>query len=385
MADSIMGLISSLGFSSPEAFIALMFMVLAVIGAIVVVVTIRPLLEYYPYTYPNARIRARIGKLYNDKQITELTESDNLEEMKNYLRGSKDYSKFVDKYPIEKALDANLAESYDLLAKVSPDSLKPTFEMMLAKWDIKNIKSVLIAKEAKLNEEETENLLVPYGELKDNHDKLVDSSSVQELIVNLEGTPYAKILEDAMPDFKENGTLVTLESALDKYYYDRILTKSSSEEDDNTRMLHNYIGSKVDIANLKIILRAKVDGLDYNDIHKYVIDSGYQLREWKLKELMEAEDINGVLSGIEGTEYGKIVSEHILEFNQTNSIAPFEKALDEYERDLANNIFRKKPFGIGPIIGFINKKETEIKNLKVIARSKRGSRIPSSEVKEMLL
>ena len=52
---------------------------------------------------------------------------------------------------------------------------------------------------------------------------------------------------------------------------------------------------------------------------------------------------------------------------------------------MANNIFKKKPFGVGPIVGFINKKETEIKNLKIIARSKRGPVVPSSEIKEMLL
>jgi V/A-type H+-transporting ATPase subunit C len=52
---------------------------------------------------------------------------------------------------------------------------------------------------------------------------------------------------------------------------------------------------------------------------------------------------------------------------------------------MAKNIFKKKPFGIGPIIGFMYKKEDEIKNLKIIARSKRGPVVPSSEIKEMLL
>ena len=163
MEESIMGLINSFGFSSPEAFIALLVMVLAVIGAVVVVITFRPLMEYYPYTYPNARVRAKIGKLFNEKQISELAETETLEEVKNYLRGTRDYAKFVDKYPMEQALDANLAESYDLLAKVAPKTLAPTFDLMLDQWDIKNIKSVLIAKEAKLNEEETRELLVPYG------------------------------------------------------------------------------------------------------------------------------------------------------------------------------------------------------------------------------
>ncbi|RAP47094.1 MAG: ATP synthase A1 subunit C, partial [Methanosphaera sp. rholeuAM74] len=384
MEESIMGLINSFGFSSPEAFIALLVMVLAVIGAVVVVITFRPLMEYYPYTYPNARVRAKIGKLFNEKQISELAETETLEEVKNYLRGTRDYAKFVDKYPMEQALDANLAESYDLLAKVAPKTLAPTFDLMLDQWDIKNIKSVLIAKEAKLNEEETRELLVPYGALKDDQDKLIEAETVQELIVALEGTPYAKILEDALPDYNENKTLLTLESALDNYYYEKLLVASSSQEDDNTRMLHSYIGTKVDIANIKIILRAKDDGLPYEKINPYIINKGYHLREWKLKEFMEAEDMNSLLSSIESSEYGKVVADHIPEYNETKSITVFDEALDKYERDMAKNIFRKKPFGVGPIVGYMYKKEIEIKNLKIIARSKKGSAIPSSEIKEML-
>ena len=312
MEESITGLISSFGFS-PESFIALLVVVLAVIGAVIVVITFRPLMEYYPYTYPNARVRAKIGKILNDKQITELADSESLDEVKNYLRGQKDYAKFIDKYPIEQALDANLAESYDLLARIAPKDLKPTFDLMLDQWDIKNIKSVLIAKEAKLNDEETRELLVPYGVLKDDQDKLIEADSVQDIIVALEGTPYAKLLEDALPAYNENKTLLTLESALDNYYYERLLAKSASQADDNTRMLHSYVGTKIDISNIKIILRAKADGLTYDQINPYVINSGYQLREWKLKEFMESEDMNSLLSSIESSEYGSIITDHIPE------------------------------------------------------------------------
>ena len=41
MEESITGLITSFGFSSPEAFIALLVVVLAVIGAVIVVITYR--------------------------------------------------------------------------------------------------------------------------------------------------------------------------------------------------------------------------------------------------------------------------------------------------------------------------------------------------------
>lgn len=385
MEETITGIITSFGFSSIESFLALLVVVLGVIGAVIVVITFRPLMEYYPYTYPNSRVRAKIGKIFNEKQLTELTESENLDEFKNYLRGYKDFASLVDKYPIEKALDVNLAETYDLLARIAPKDLKPTFDIMLDQWDIKNIKSILIAKEAKLNEDETDELLVPYGTLKNDLTKLIEADSVQDIIVALEGTPYAKVLEDALPDFNENKTLLTLESALDNYYYSRLLVKSADQTDENTRMLHSYVGTQVDIANIKIILRAKADGLNYDQIKPYVVKQGYELREWKLKEFMESEDMTSLLSSIESSEYGKVIIDTIPEYNQTGSITVFDEALDGYERKMANNIFKKKPFGVGPIIGFLNKKEIEIKNLKIIARSKRGIALPSSEIKEMLL
>lgn len=385
MEESITGLISSFGFPSPEAFIAFFVVVIAIIGAIVVVVTFRPLMENYPYTYPDARVRAKLGKLLSDKQIGELAESESSDEVVNFLRGQKDYAEVVDKYPLEQALDVNLAESYDLLARIAPGDLKPTFDLLLDQWDIKNIKSILIAREAKLNEEETRELLVPYGELTDRQDKLLEADTVQDLIAELDGTPYARILEDVLPDYNENNTLLTLESALDKYYYERLLVKSSSQADDNTRMLHSYIGTQIDIDIIKIILRAKSDGLTHDQIKPYVIESGYQLRDWKVKELLESEDMNSLLSSIESSTYGSIIASNIPEYNQNESITIFDEALDQHIRTMADNISKKKPFGVGPIVGFMNKKEIEIKNLKIIARSKRGSSIPSSEIKEMLL
>ena len=51
----------------------------------------------------------------------------------------------------------------------------------------------------------------------------------------------------------------------------------------------------------------------------------------------------------------------------------------------AKKISLKNQFGIGPMIGFLNKKEREIKNLKIIARGKREEGFSSSMIKEMLI
>lgn len=385
MAEDITTLITGLGFPSVEAFIALLIIAIAVIALIAVISTIRPVLSMYPYTYPNARVRARKGRLFTDKQYTEILESQSLEEVKNYLRGIPDYTKYIDEFPLEKALDTQLAETYDLVARIAPDNSKDAFNFLLKKWDIRNIKSIIIAKEAGLDADETMNLLVPFGELSDKLNTLVDAENVTEVLNGLEGTDYAPILEDALPVYQETGILLPLEASLDKYLLENLLRTAATPEDDNTAYLREYIGNIVDISNIKIILRAKADGLNFEDIEPYMISNGYQVREWKLKDLMESEDVAGVVNGLEGTDYAPMLSESLNDYQETGSIATFETALDHHVNETANRISLKNQFGIGPMIGYLNKKEKEIKNLKTIVRGKKEQDLSTSVIKEMLV
>ena len=198
MADQITSVVTAMGFSSIESFLGLLFVVGAIIGVIAVIATIRPVLDNFPYAYPNARVRARMGRLLTEKQLSEIIEADDLEEVKNYLRGLPEYAKYVDQYPLEKALDAQLAETYDTLAKIAPGGIKPIFKVLLQKWDVTNIKSIIIAKEAGLSREETSDLLVPFGELNESMDKLLDTKSITDIITGLEGTEYARVLDECL-------------------------------------------------------------------------------------------------------------------------------------------------------------------------------------------
>ena len=384
MADSITTIVTALGFPSVESFIGLLLVGGAIIGAIVVIATIRPILDLFPFAYPNARVRARIGRLINEKQFSEILETENLEEFMNYLRGLPDYAKYVDRFPVEKALESQLAETYETLSKIAPASIREPFRVNLKKWDIRNIKSLITAKDAGLGAEETLNLLVPFGEIYETLEALTDSETVQDVVAGLEGTEYAQVLEDALSEYGETGMILPLEAALDRYYLENMMRAVGSPSDDNTKLLHTYFGTQVDISNIKIILRAKADGLSYDDISPYMIQEGYQLREWKLKDLMEAEDVSGVISGLEGTDYGPMLSEALSEYSATGSISVFERVLEENLNRMARNFALKKPFGVGPMIGFLSRKEVEVRNLKVIARSKREPGFPESMVKEML-
>lgn len=384
MADEIATLISSVGLT-PEAFIAFCVIAILVVGAVVVIITSRPILDIYPYLNPSARVRARKGRLFTEKQISEIVETNDVGEVENYLKGVPEYADALDDYPLDKALDVQRANTYDFIARVAPKEVKKPFVVMSKKTDINNIKSLLTAKEVGLTAEETKELLVPCGSLYDELESLVDAESVTDIVTSLDSTEYATALEDALPKYEETKMVLSLESALDKFYLSNLLRSSDVPSDENKQIIFSYVGIQVDIDNLKLIIRAKEDGLDYDTIAPYMLEDGYQLREWKLKDLMESPDVTNVISGLDGTKYSEALTDAIPLYNETGSIYVFEKALDVYLVNYAKSLSSKKPLGVGPIIGYLSQKENEIKNLKIISRAKREEGFPNSKIMEMLI
>ncbi len=384
MADGIATLISALGLTQ-ETFLVFCILAVLIVGAVVVIITSRPILDIYPYLNPSARVRARKGRLFDEKQISELVETNDVEEVENYLKGVPEYADVLDEYPLDKALDVERANTYDFVARVAPKDIKDPFVIMSKKADIDNIKSLLTAKEVGLGPDETRELLIPCGSLYDELVSLADVENVTDVVTSLDNTEYATVLEDALPQYENTNMILPLESALDKYYLGKLLRSSDVPSDENKQILYSYVGTQVDVANLKLIIRAKQDNLDYDAISPYILEEGYQLRDWKLKDLMESPDITNVVSGLEGTKYSEALTDAIPVYNETGSIAVFEKALDVYSSEYSKSLASKKPLGIGPIIGYLNQKDSEIKNLKIIARAKRETDFPNSKIMEMLI
>ena len=384
MADEIATLISSVGLTH-ETFLVFCLMAVLIVGAVIVIIASRPVLDIYPYLNPSARVRARKGRLFNEKQISEIVETNNVEEVENYLKGIPEYADVLDEYPLDKALDVERANTYDFIARIAPKEVKDPFAVMSKKTDIDNIKSLLTAKEVGLSPDETKELLIPCGSLYGDLESLADSEKVTDIVTSLDGTEYAAALEDALPQYEETNMILPLESALDKYYLGNLLRSSDVPADENRQIVYSYVGTQVDVANLKLIIRAKQDGLDYDQIAPYMLEEGYQLREWKLKDLMDSPDVTNVISGLEGTKYAEALTDVVPQYNETGSVAVFERALDVYVTEHAKSLSSKKPLGIGPIIGYLSQKEAEIKNLKIIARAKREADFPNSKIMEMLI
>ena len=366
-------------------YINLILITAVTVALITVLVSVKQFSAYAPYAYPNARVMARRGRLLDKKQIIEIIDAKKLEDMYNLVSDVPEYKKYLDKFPFEKAMDMDLAETHQILAKISAKKFREFHELIFSKWDIQNIKTLIAAKEMAIDTEEIKEKIIPFGKLpEDILVRLLDAENIDEIATALKPTVYYEPVIEAISLYKEKKTLLPLEASLDKYYYEKWLETVSEISNDDGNVLNTLIKTKIDLLNLKIILRARSDGLEFKDIIEYIFAGGDQLYEWKLKELMGAEKMVDFVDGLEGTDYSDILKDALTEYDKIGSISVLESALDKYSMELGVKLAKKRPSTIGPMIGFLSQKEIETKNLKLIYQAKLEGFSPE-EIRKMLI
>jgi len=83
----------------------------------------------------------------------------------------------------------------------------------------------------------------------------------------------------------------------------------------------------------------------------------------------DEEDLSGLIPLLEDTIYFEPLLSAQAQYERNDSILSFEDVLDNLVLKKAEDIRKKKPFGSGPLIGFLVSKETEVKNLLTVVRS----------------
>jgi len=382
-----MGVEEVIPWMSYDMFVTLLILTGVVILLAVIVYLIKYLIDVTPYAYVNARIRGMEAKLLDDHKLNELIEAGSLVEVIGLLEDTV-YSQFIptnskDIFSVERSLEMHLAHIYKTLADISPERCRKVLELFEKRYDVRNIKTILRAKYARLDSESTFKMLIPLGKIPESKlRELCEARTVEEVVSGLEGTEYGRILSEQLSLYEEYGNLIPLELALDKYIY-QSLWRAVGIEGTNEDLFKEFVGRMIDIENLKVILRCKREGVPSDTISNYLLGVGYELPPWKLKELAEADSIEGVISSLEGTEYGNIISECLEEYERCRSAYVFEKVLDNYLVEVGKKLSLRQPFGVGPVIGFITSKEMEVRKLRAIINGKMEGLSPR-DIRELI-
>lgn len=337
-------------------------------GLVVIIVNVKLILDIAPYAYPNAKVRSMQSMLIGRKRLEELVELELLNipgalEKTEYIETSKAISEEADIPTIEATLNQNLMETYTKIAGFLPGDAKKFFERYLKRFEVEAIKIVLTGVYAGLSQEDIENALAePYRkELTD----VAASSNISEAVSKLESSEFGRVLSESLPDFEAQGTLLPLEDALDKKFYQELMEVLLTRPSPDSDVIKKLLGAEIDITNIKIVLRGARYGADVSD---YLLPYGYEISTPRLIEIGSSRDVERIVSDLEGTPYYQPLYNALEEYmaDKDKSLSPFEKTLNTYYLSLGQTIATRQPFGLGPILGYIVSKGVEVRNLIAI-------------------
>jgi V/A-type H+-transporting ATPase subunit C len=346
------------------------------------------------YAYVNARIKAMKSRLLDRTLLEQLINKPDIDSIITELEKTT-YREELDRAGvlfsginrIEVAIRNDLVKKFrTILNLIKGGESEQLISIILQRWDIQNIKTILRGKNIQENPSEILECLIPAGELDEAAlTELVKQPDIKAVIDLLAtwGIVYARPLALNFKEFTDTGDMVVLEYALDTFYYEDAISGVKAAESEDARILMKMIITEIDINNIKTVLRAIRDRIDVEEAKRYFINGSPDFHAGKLISMMKTGTIEGALKQLEKSPY-EFITKIPKEYIAAEKISAFEKELEQYLIKKAISQFMGDPLSIAIPIAYIWAKYSEVTNIRVIARSI-FMEVPEKELREALI
>jgi len=342
------------------------------------------------YAFATARVNAKKAFLFPKETYAKLLQMD-IPEISRFIGESK-YKQEIDELAsrysgidlMEHALNLNLAKEFTQIVGFTQGDLKLLIGAYMNRWDDWNIKSILRGKSYGATEEEIRETLVPAGSLDvQKLNELTRKANIPDVVEGLNGTAFYKPLTAAMEDYNKTHKLTALENALDKAYYAKLVSlhvpNSLADE-----LFRTFVRREIDMVDLRTLFRLKREGLESDKIMAYMIPGGAKLDMDSLRKLAQAPSYDEFLNMLKETPYWGEISDAVQKSKDTGSLNAVEISLRKGLIAFGEKISHLYPLSVTPILGYVIRKNTEVNNLRIIARGKE-SHLSDEVIKSQLV
>lgn len=346
--------------------------------------------------YANAKVKAWKSYLFDKDFFEKLMAAKNLDDVTAVLSKTvyqKDIEKGLVKYKgvlgIEEGLRLNLTRILQKLRKITKGDKKVKYlvELILIKWDIFNLKTILRGLHAKAETEEILEQLIPVGTIDEVVlQDLVKQPSLKSVIGQaLVFYPhYAAPLRQGYEDYKNSNNLANLELELDKYYFAYVLKRSNMRAE-NAKILNKAIRREIDFTNIMILLRLTEETLPEDfDKSSFFIEGGHITSHKLLMQLINIDNIKDIIEALQRTPYYESLKSGYQNYLENGFIGSIERSLEDYNTRQNIALFRADPLSIATIMAYVWAKVNEIINIRIILRGK-DVNMPAEDIKEALV
>lgn len=317
------------------------------------------------YSGLSTKIRAMQSKLMSEKQYQEIAQLDSVIQIVAYLKKQPGFSDLwadldensLHRGDVEKLLTHTIHQNFAKLYRFANPEQRRFMALYFKRYELSVLKDCL----RKVFDEGKAQLdLSLFQDFFDRHskmnlEKLTSSSTVEELVNNLQGSEYYHPLKKLGTDYQPR--IFDYGMALDQYYFANIWSvKEKLFKRRDLEEITKAYGNKFDMLNLQWIFRSKkYYHMGPADIYALLIPVHYRLSKNDIASLVEASDEEEFRKILDTTYYKKrfpeLAPENLEEIYTLNL-----KTILETEA-------RKYPHSVIMIYSYLYHKEHEVDRL----------------------
>lgn len=308
---------------------------------------------------PSITTRVYEKNLLTSENLKRLIDTDDLKEALTSLNDTK-YGQYLQKLDrpedYEKVLSKMLLNSYKDMIKISPD--KNLVKYLEEKYNLHNLK--VLVKEL-IQDEDYKSIYIDIGKI----DLVNIKRNLKEDIKTKD--EYLAYAKKALDIYKENKDPQDIDLSLDKDFYEKLLEDAKKLDYES---LIKFTKERIDLTNLKALLRIKGQGQSIDLLEKALIDGG-NIEKNLFRDSLNAEKSSYPNLFFKEKIYPQ-VKEALEESDLNKTMQKIEKIIDNHLMNFAKES-KKVSYGPEVIMGYLISREMEVKNLRIILTAKLNS------------
>lgn len=351
------------------------------------------------YGYINARIRAMRSELLTKADLERLAQADDLDVLNLLLAGfeygedikasEQKFAKGVTKLDtMEDGLKQNFIRTVDKICNFLGGKPAELVGIILGRWDIFNLKTIIRGKHLNLQPAEIIQSLFFVGSLnRDYWEWLAHRESLDD-IFNALAKVFPKVTSGVKGEIEKltaTEDLAELELVLEKCFYENALNLSSHMGEAG-RLVRKFLQAEIDIVNAITCLRlSRLSDIKPDEALQFYIPGGTKIRPVDFTGLIAMGDIEKILAWLEGIPtFKKGMRKNLELFKNSDDISIFERLFEANLIYSAKELATGDPFKFTILMSYLKLKYNELVNLRIILRAV-GFGIPKEMVKQGLV
>lgn len=331
------------------------------------------------YPYAVARVQAKRAQLIPPSDYEKILKMD-VAEITRFIEESS-YRNEVDELAskfkgldlLEAALTVNEERTYEAVRRMVSGEGGLIVGLFLDRYHFEDVKTLLRGKASGASRDELlrEMVLENQGTYDAFAPLLADDVKTPADVIAALSAQGGQAREwgNILAEVPAASPLPRYEDALDKAYYDRLLSALHASKQKGAHEVLEFVRREIDARNLLNAARWVAAG-EQGDFASFVIPGGKSLSIATVLQLAKSRDLEALAEGLVDVKAFASVREHLVRAKSTGRLGTFQSAVWRAHLEALDHMSHLNPLSIIPILVFLLRKHREVVVLRAVARGK---------------